>query len=59
MRIPLEPGPDHVENWLDRIGHIVFISDEAIEIMAPQYYAAALREHDQAHGHTEAAVWWM
>jgi hypothetical protein len=46
MRIPLEPGPDHVENWLDRIGHIVFISDEAIEIMAPQYYAAALRDHD-------------
>jgi len=51
---------DHVVAWIDRIGNMVFIADEADgETMAPSFYLAAISDHDRSHGLAEAAVWWM
>lgn len=56
----MNPLPDHVDAWIDRLGNMVFIGDEMDNsTMQPQYYRAALAEHDRHHGRIEAAVWWM
>ncbi|MYM92684.1 hypothetical protein [Duganella vulcania] len=49
---------NHVDMWVDRLGNMVFISDEMDNAtMAPAYYLAALADHDRSG--TEAALWWM
>jgi hypothetical protein len=59
MRNPIEVGPDHVENWIDRMGNIEFISDHTQYGMNDCYYRSAIQDHDRNYGLTEAAVWWM
>jgi len=59
-RNPLVPGDDHVENWIDRLGLITFISDEPdAGRMSPAYYFAAIEAADRSGGRIEASSWWM
>ena len=52
--------PDHLDAWIDRIGNMVFIGDEMDNsTMNPEYYRAAIADHDRNKGLTECAVWWM
>ncbi len=56
----MEILPDHVMMWIDRIGNMVFISDECDGVtMSPLYYSAAIRDCDSNNGATEASIWWM
>lgn len=58
MQNPLVPSADPFANWLDRLGMIVFISDEmSYESMQPEYFQAMVRDSDISG--TESAIWYM